>query len=120
VKQFAALCVVCLSPLLSAAQSKQFDSKPLEITGVTVVDTTGAPPKPDQTVTVEGNRISQVGDAKRVHAPKGAQVVNGRGLYVIPGLWDMNVHVRETDRTFPLFIANGVLGVRDMADLSTS
>ena len=113
-KQFAALCVVCLSPLLSAAQSKQFDSKPLEITGVTVVDTTGAPPKPDQTVTVEGNRISQVGDAKRVHAPKGAQVVNGRGLYVIPGLWDMNVHVRETDRTFPLFIANGVLGVRDM------
>jgi imidazolonepropionase-like amidohydrolase len=40
--------------------------------------------------------------------------VNGRGLYVIPGLWDMHVHVWETDRTFPLFIANGVLGVRNM------
>ena len=113
-KSFAALCMVCLVPLVSAAQSKQFDSKPLEITDVTVIDTTGAPPKPGQTIDVEGNRISQVGDAKKVHAPKGAQVVNARGLYVIPGLWDMHVHVWETERTFPLFIANGVLGVRNM------
>ena len=79
-----------------------------------VVDTTGAPARPDQTVAVEGDRISQVGDAKKVHAPKGAQVVNAHGLFVIPGLWDMHVHVWETDRTFPLFIANGVLGVRNM------
>jgi imidazolonepropionase-like amidohydrolase len=114
VKPFAMLCMVCLAPLVSAAQSKQFDSKPLEITDVTVIDTTGAAPKPGQTVIVEGNRISQVGDAKKVHAPKGAQVVNARGLFVIPGLWDMHVHVWETDRTFPLFIANGVLGVRNM------
>ena len=113
-KQFAMLCLACLVPLVSAAQSKQFESKPLEITDVTVIDTMGGPAKPGQTVVVEGNRISQVGDAKRVHAPKGAQVVNARGLYVIPGLWDMHVHVWETDRTFPLFIANGVMGVRNM------
>jgi imidazolonepropionase-like amidohydrolase len=114
VKYFSMLCLVCLVPLLTAAQSKQFASRPLEITDVTVIDTTGAPAKPGQTVTVEGNRISQVGDAKKVRAPKGAQVVNAHGLYVIPGLWDMHVHVWETDRTFPLFIANGVLGVRNM------
>jgi hypothetical protein len=114
VRHLATLCMVCLVPLVSAAQSKQFASKPLEITDVTVIDTTGAPAKPDQTVVVEGNRISQVGDAKKVHAPKGAQVVNARGLYVIPGLWDMHVHIWETDRTFPMFIANGVLGVRNM------
>jgi imidazolonepropionase-like amidohydrolase len=108
------LCVVCLVPLVSAAQSKQFASKPLEITDVTVIDTTGAPAKPGQSVVVEGNRISQVGDAKKVHAPKGAQVVNARGLYVIPGLWDMHVHIWETDRTFPMLVANGVLGVRNM------
>jgi hypothetical protein len=114
VKQFAALCMVYLIPAVSAAQTKQFASKPLEITDVTVIDTTGAPAKSGQTVVVEGNRISQVGDAKKVHAPRGAQVVNARGLYVIPGLWDMHVHVWETDRTFPLFIANGVLGVRNM------
>ena len=113
-KRLALLCMLCLVPLAAAAQSKQFDSKPLAITGVTVIDVSGAPSKPDQTITVEGNRISQVGDAKRVQAPKGAQVINGRGLYVIPGLWDMHVHVWETDRTFPLFVANGVLGVRNM------
>jgi imidazolonepropionase-like amidohydrolase len=114
VKQFAVFCALCLLPFISAAQSKQFDSRPLSITDVTVIDTSGAPPKPDQTIAVEGDRISQVGDAKRVRAPKGAQVINGRGLYAIPGLWDMHVHVWETDRTFPLFIANGVLGVRNM------
>ena len=113
-KHLVVLCMLCLVPFISAAQSKQFASKPLEITDVTVIDTTGAPAKPGQTVVVEGNRISQVGDAKKVHAPKGAQVVNARGLYVIPGLWDMHVHVWETDRTFPMFIANGVLGVRNM------
>jgi imidazolonepropionase-like amidohydrolase len=114
VKRLAVLCLVCLAPLPSAAQSKQFASKPLEITDVTVIDTTGAPSKPGQTVVVEGNRISQVGDAKKVHAPKGAEVVNAHGLYVIPGLWDMHVIFREIDRTFPLYIANGVLGVRNM------
>jgi imidazolonepropionase-like amidohydrolase len=114
VKHLAVLCMACVVPFVSAAQSKQFASKPLEITGVTVIDTTGAPARADQTVAVEGDRISQVGDAKKVHAPKGAQVINARGLYVIPGLWDMHVHVWETDRTFPLFIANGVLGVRNM------
>ena len=113
-KRLAALCLACLAPLVCPAQSKRFDSKPLAITGVTVIDTTGAPSKPDQTVVVEGNRISQVGDEKKVHAPKGAQVVNGRGMYVIPGLWDMHVHVRDAGRAFPLFIASGVLGVRDM------
>jgi imidazolonepropionase-like amidohydrolase len=114
VKQLAALCLASLLPLISSAQSKQFASRPLEITDVTVIDTTGAAPKEGQTIAVEGDRISQVGDPKKVRAPKGAQVVNGRGLFAIPGLWDMHVHVWETDRTFPLFIANGVLGVRNM------
>jgi hypothetical protein len=114
VKRLAWLFLICLAPLVAGAQSKQFDSRPLEITGVTVIDLTGGPAKPEQTIAVEGNRISQVGDSRRVHAPKGAQVINGRGLFAIPGLWDMHVHVWETDRTFPLFIANGVLGVRNM------
>jgi len=114
VKPLAALCLASLLPLVSSAQSKQFSSRPLEITDVTVIDTGGSAPKEGQTIAVEGDRISQVGDAKKVRAPKGAQVVNGRGLYAIPGLWDMQVHVWETDRTFPLFIANGVLGVRNM------
>ena len=51
-RHLAMVCVVCLVPLVSAAQSKQFASKPLEITDVTVIDTTGAPAKPGQSVVV--------------------------------------------------------------------
>ena len=108
------LCLLCFVPFVAYGQSKRFDSRPLEITDVTVIDTAGGPAKAEQTIIVEGNRISQVGDAKRVHAPKGAQSVNGRGLYAIPGMWDMHVHITETEHTFPLLIANGVLGVRNM------
>jgi imidazolonepropionase-like amidohydrolase len=114
VKRFVVLCLACLVPLAAWAQSKEFASRPLELSDVTVIDTTGAQSKAGQSVVVEGDRISQVGDSRKVHAPKGGQVVNARGLYVIPGLWDMHVHVWETERTFPLFVANGVLGVRNM------
>ena len=53
--------------------------------------------------------------------PKGARVVAGKGKFLIPGLWDMHIHTffgdwvpggREV--TLPLFVANGVTGVRDM------
>lgn len=36
------------------------------------------------------------------------------GKFLIPGLWDMHVHIQETERSFPMFIANGVTGVRNM------
>jgi imidazolonepropionase-like amidohydrolase len=49
--------------------------------------------------------------------PAGAKVVDGRGKYLIPGLWDMHVHAvfdERLDSMFPTFVANGVLGIRDM------
>jgi choline dehydrogenase-like flavoprotein len=41
-------------------------------------------------------------------------MVNGTGKYLIPGLWDMHVHTGQKEIFFPLYIANGVTGVRDM------
>ena len=55
----------------------------------------------------------QISPAKKVHAPKNAKVRGSRGLYLIPDLWDMHVHIWETERAFPMFIANGVTGVRN-------
>jgi imidazolonepropionase-like amidohydrolase len=55
--------------------------------------------------------------------PRGAKVIDGRGKFLIPGLWDMHVHIfnnshqagTDNHKTyFPLLIANGVTGVRDM------
>ena len=42
------------------------------------------------------------------------RVIPARGKFLIPGLWDMHVHVWNADFAFPLFIANGVTGVRNM------
>jgi imidazolonepropionase-like amidohydrolase len=94
------------------------------ISHITVIDGTGRPPLQDQTVVVEGNRIARVASAAKV--PAGATVIDGRGKFMIPGLWDMHTHLddsellelkptkREKELQLPLFIANGVTGVRDM------
>lgn len=86
----------------------------LAFTHVTVIDMTGAPPRADMTVVVTGNRITDLGQFAKVRIPKGAQVIDATGKFLIPGLWDMHFHIKETERTFPLFIANGVTGVRNM------
>ncbi|MEK6333542.1 MAG: amidohydrolase family protein [Acidobacteriota bacterium] len=81
---------------------------------VTVIDMTGAPPRPDVTVVVTGNRIAAIGQTGKVRIPKDAQVIDATGKFLIPGLWDVHFHIKEAERTFPLFIANGVTGVRNM------
>src|ERR1700693_3159326 len=96
-------------------------ASPVAITHVTVIDTTGAPPKPDMTVIVKDRRIVELGKSDAVHAPAGARLVDGSGNYLIPGLWDRHVHEvfgdwipRNEKVVPPLFVANGITGVRDM------
>ena len=67
---------------------------------------------PDQTVVIERGRITSVETGGR--APAGAEVVDGSGHYLIPGLWDMHVHLRSplaSTLLMPQFVANGVSGV---------
>jgi hypothetical protein len=54
---------------------------------VRVIDGTGGPGKDDQTVIVEGGRISQLGDAAAVSVPPGASALDLRGRTVIPGVF---------------------------------
>src|SRR6202453_2122289 len=96
-------------------------ASPLAITHVTVIDTTGGPPKSDMTVIVQDRRIVDLGGSDTVHVPAGARLVDGSGKYLIPGLWDMHVHEvfgdwipRNEKVVPPLFVANGITGVRDM------
>jgi imidazolonepropionase-like amidohydrolase len=90
----------------------------LAISDVTVIDATGAPAQPSMTVIVTGDRITAIAQTGRVAIPKNAQVIDGKGKFLIPGLWDMHVHTvigTLPKFYFPLFVANGVTGVRDMA-----
>jgi hypothetical protein len=65
------------------------------------------------TVVITNNKITAI--SKKVKAPQNATVIDAKGKFLIPGLWDMHVHIRETESiSFPLFIANGVTGIREM------
>jgi len=90
----------------------------LAISDVTVIDATGAPAKPNMTVIITGDQITRIAKTGEVAIPKNAQVVDAKGKFLIPGLWDMHVHTvwkGLPEKYFPMFIANGVTGVRDMA-----
>jgi len=92
----------------------QTPNSSLAITNVTVIDMTGAPSRSGMTVLITSNRIKTIAKTGRVWIPRAAQIVDGHGMYLIPGLWDMHVHFTEVERSFPMFIANGVTGVRNM------
>jgi imidazolonepropionase-like amidohydrolase len=94
----------------------------LIIHDVTVVDATGAPAQAHRTVVVRDGKIEAI-DAfsVRMDGKLSGVHVDGSGKFLIPGLWDMHVHMvfgdwfpRGKEVTLPLFIANGVTGVRDM------
>ncbi len=92
----------------------------LSITHVTVIDTVTGKTQPDSTVMIQGNRITGIAPSSSM-TPKAGQIVDGRGDYLIPGLWDMHTHVYfdstaadGTDLVLPLFLANGITGIRDM------
>ena len=86
----------------------------------TVVDVERGVLVPRQTIVTSHGRIEQVGPASTTTVPRGATRVDLAGRYVIPGLWDMHVHIAAAGSTDALvgyfgslFLANGVTGVRD-------
>ena len=102
-----------------AAQSSH--SAALVIAHVTVINPGTSSVQGDRTVVVTGSRITSVSSSETSHALAGARVVDGTGKFLIPGLWDMHVHTAFGDWfpggrevILPLFIANGITGVRDM------
>ena len=106
--------LAALAFLTLAACSPATGPPPLVLKDVTVIDMASAGPRPGMTVVVRDGRIETV--AREVAVPKGAQVVDARGKFLVPGLWDMHVHLWDAERQMPLFLANGVTGVRDMAN----
>jgi cytosine/adenosine deaminase-related metal-dependent hydrolase len=87
----------------------------LAIVGVTVVDVDRGTRVENQSVVMQGDSIVAIGPAGSVRVPAGAREVRGAGKFLIPGLWDMHVHLSMAGReALPLFLANGVTGVRDL------
>jgi len=82
---------------------------------VAVIDATGADLQTDMTVIVTGDKIAAIGKTAAIKVPRGSMVIDATGKYLIPGLWDMHVHLQEAgELSLPLFVANGITAVRDM------
>lgn len=116
------LQLILLATTLSACAGTpppQDSSAPAElaIRDVTVVDVARGTLLPHRTVLVNAGRITAVLPAQPGDPPA-QTAVDGRGAYLIPGLWDMHVHLTlnaaPAEFDMPLMVANGVLGVREM------
>jgi imidazolonepropionase-like amidohydrolase len=91
----------------------------LAITHATIVDVGAGDPaaamRHDHTLLIVGARIVKMGPANYVDVPRAARVVDARGHYLIPGLWDAHSHVtRGGEPALSAYVANGVTTVRDL------
>lgn len=97
---------------LSAAEPEATPT--LAIVDINVIDMTGGPARAGQTVLVVGDRITRIAPSGEVKVPTRTRVLEGKGRWLIPGLWDMHAHTSNPDRDLPLYLANGITGIRDL------
>lgn len=95
--------------LLATAQEKR-----IVLHQINIVDVEIGTIQPAQSVVITGDRITAIGKAASFKAAAGDSLVDCKGQYLIPGLWDMHTHVWAPDYFFSLFIANGITGIRGM------
>lgn len=89
----------------------------LLITGCNIVDVKNGRIIPHQQLLVQNGKIISI-DSVITNLPRDLQVVEANGQYLMPSLWDMHVHTLSLSPQlhFPLLIAHGVTGIRDMGD----
>lgn len=112
----AVLALAILFPAITRAQT-------IAIRNATVIDVSNGRATRATAIMIDSNRIARVGSAPTTLGAN-TRIIDATGLFVIPGLWDMHVHIHFSGDTsrfatgrrllLPLFIVNGVTGVRDM------
>lgn len=126
-KAGAVLVCMALAPLAQAQR--------VAMVGGTLVDGTLSDPIRDSVILIEGERIVAVGTVKTLPVPADATVISTEGMTVMPGLWDMHVHLMinghadydHWDKTYPAqfrdvimpasakqLLLAGVTGARDL------
>ena len=108
--------------VVSATSAVEPPARPtLAIENVAIIDVVKGRVTGPRTVIITGGRISAVADPAKAVIPPAAMRVDGKARYLMPGLVDMHVHLFNNashrppnDWALPLFVANGVTGVREM------
>ena len=125
------VALVCCATMLPA-QGAPTRRPVLVIRNLQVIDVATGHIRSDQTLMIGAGHILAISPGQQVKPPRGARIIDANGLYAVPGLWDMHVHtssvamkprhateegtlLHNAEFVFPLFVANGVTGVRDMS-----
>lgn len=114
------LILLCLVFQMACSASSIDSREPVTaIVNVNVVPMTEEIVLYDQVVLAAGDQIIAVGNSDEVETPRGANIIDGHGSYLMPGLADMHVHIYEESRDelpvspLNLYIAKGVTTIRD-------
>jgi len=85
----------------------------IAIVGANLIDGRGGPVLSDSVVVIRGEQIVAVGKQGEVKIPSGAEVVDAKGLTLLPGLIDAHFHIDGDDSLPALFLSHGVTSLRD-------
>ena len=83
--------IVCVVLLLLPGTMNAGEA--LVLRGATLIDGTGAPPRENSVILIEGNEFARVGSVNDVTIPEGADIIDAEGKYIIPGMMDANIHL---------------------------
>ena len=108
----AALLAWPLPPTPQVGTSGEF-----VVRNVAVVDVKRGQIRHRQDVVLRDGMIAAIGPTGATRTGGELTAIDGTGKYLMPGLWDMHTHALQIapQYTHPLFVANGVTGVRDMS-----
>src|SRR4030095_13296014 len=90
-KLLALLSAIALLSINSQSPAQSQSIKAL--VGGTLIDGFGGKPIRNSVILIEGERIKSVGQVGTLEVPKGAEIISTEGMSVLPGLWDMHVHL---------------------------
>jgi imidazolonepropionase-like amidohydrolase len=129
---YSVVSLVILSAILISTWISGCNQNPeqtIAFTNVNLVPMTSETVVENQTVMVRGSKIVAIGASDELKIPRGSQVIDGQGAYLMPGLADMHAHTRistgqwaqpwEDPKIWPvhplkLYLANGVTTIRDL------
>lgn len=87
------------------------------LVGGTLIDGFGSTPIQNSVIIIEGKKIVAVGQVDNLPIPAGAEVISTEGMSVMPGLWDMHVHLMinghtdytHWDKTYPSIFGDVIM-----------
>jgi imidazolonepropionase-like amidohydrolase len=108
------ILLFAMCPSAPTSEADTPDVRPLAFVHVTVIPMTRDGVLKDQTVIIERDRIAQIGPAASIRLPRNARQIDGRGKYLMPGLADFHVHLRDPSELLS-YLAHGVTTVVHMS-----